>query len=393
MNKKVIIIIVAVSTGVLALGIGFYFAWMNYQNQTLAGPGAQVPQGQNVSVNVPISSTPAAQLSVISKNDVLGYWIPAIIATSSASSSVAVAKQGGQPVFYVSQSGSIYKITDQGEQTVSDLKISDLQSAIVSPDGNKVILKSASASGTKFDIYDSVKNMWQPSLAGVTAAGWSPDSKKIVYLKSNGINAADLTVVDMTTSKIKTTKIMAVNQIDFDLKWIEANRILLIPKSSADFQSQIWNIDISAKTISLLMTSNSLMVGWAKSGSVGLLFSAVTARNYALNLIDGKGNITGALNFKTFPDKCFIAGPTMIYCAIPQDSTVFSRSDFPDDYVKRSVYFNDAIYRADLANNKFNLLFSSDNPVIDAVNLAISANGLFFINRYDNKLYRLTLPQ
>ncbi len=63
----------------------------------------------------------------------------------------------------------------------------------------------------------------------------------------------------------------------------------------------------------------------------------------------------------------------------------------PDDYLKRAVYSNDFIYELDLEKNALLPVFEENKQPIDAINFELLGNKLFFINRYDNRLYQLEL--
>ncbi|MBI5401754.1 hypothetical protein HZB05_02945 [Candidatus Wolfebacteria bacterium] len=378
MKKSTILTIIAI--GVLALGTGFYFAWQKSRQAAISVTVTPVPGSE---IQVPSTTGEiTGNLTAISKNAVINYWIMNATSTTATSTSL---------IFYITANGNIFKINGNKEEIVSDLQINNLRSIKVSADGKVVLIKSGSGDNLRFDIYDSSRNVWLQPILGIIAADLSPDGKQIVYLTSNGQKSAALMTQEVGASKKKPSQILSINQIDFDLKWLETNRILFIPKSSVDYQSEIWQVDVRTKTLSQLMSANGLMVNWAKLGETAVRFFSI-GRDYTLDFIDNKGNVRGVFQFKTLPDKCFIASPTQIYCAIPRDQEVFSRLIFPDDYLKRAIYFQDSVYLIDFAQNQFHPLFDADEPTIDAINLSIlNNNQLLFINRYDGKLYGLEI--
>ena len=291
---------------------------------------------------------------------------------------------------------------------VNNFQGGDIQSVRASSDGKFVLIKSGSLPNPRFDILDNVKNVWQPTLSGVYAADWSLTGEKLAYLQSNAANKNfDLYIKDLSIggtaaststkltaanrSKNSPQKIISLNQADFDLKWAQTNDVFLTPMPSMDYFSEIWDVNLSAKTVSRLTSGNSLIVNWLKFSNLGLKFTSNNGRNYSLSLIDNNDNIKGSFKFNTLPDKCLFNSAIQIYCAIPRDQNIFSNFSFPDDYYKKNIYSKDGIYVVDLTNNRIQALFEKGNPVIDAVDLSLFGNQLLFINRYDSKLYSLGL--
>lgn len=191
-----------------------------------------------------------------------------------------------------------------------------------SNDGKIVLIKSGSGDNLRFDLFDSSRNVWLQPILGIASADLSPDGKQVVYLTSNGQKSAALMTQEINAPKKKPSQILSINQIDFDLKWLELNKILLISKSSVDYNSEIWQVDIKTKILSRLMSANGLMVNWAKLGETAVRFFSI-GRDYTLDFIDNKGNTRGVFQFKTLPNKCFIASPAQIYCAIRETKTFF----------------------------------------------------------------------
>ena len=63
----------------------------------------------------------------------------------------------------------------------------------------------------------------------------------------------------------------------------------------------------------------------------------------------------------------------------------------PDDYLKRKVYFDDYIYEIDRQSNDLQLIYADAQKAIDAYDLTAAGNEIFFINRYDDRIYSLEL--
>lgn len=385
------IIIISIIVGILALGTGIYFAWRSSlsggeQEMDIFSLLTQTPETPSTSSG----QVAAPKLKVLSKNEVFDYWIFESVTASSTATSTALKKQE-KKIFYISSEGKIYKISDSGEELIADSNIKNLQAIISSNDGNFILIKSSLANRSNFDIYDVSKNLWLPAISNAVSSDFSPDSKRIAYFENIGVKGFDLIIKDLFDVKKKPQKIMTLNLTDFIIDWIDTSKIILSSKPAFEVQSDIFQIDLKTNSISKLFSANGLWVNWSKLSVGGLRFFASGGRNYSFDFIDSSGQKRGTFSFKTMPDKCAISSLAQIYCAIPKNQDVFSTLIFPDDYLKRGVFFNDVIYLINLNENKFNLLYSSDDLEIDAVNLKTIDNQLVFINKYDKKLYGLEI--
>ncbi len=399
MSKKIIIITVIILC-VIALGAGAYFAWQ--KTRTILTPPIS-PQnsvdGKSISINNSANSSSsgavASKLSVISDTAVYGYWV-----FNSNSSSTAVSpsasstlKIQGSGVFYIGRDGIIYKVKADGADEALTLNpIENFQSLKSSFDGKRVIIKNNSAGIPKFVVYNSGNNIFESLPDKITAADFSPDGKKVAYFSANArdLNKSDLITKSLVDLKQKPATLLSLYQESFDLDWISQNKITLVPRPSAFYSASIWAVDAVKKTLNQLTAEkNGLIINWSSDGKIGLQFSSsMEGRNRILNLIDGQGEIKANLEFVTLPEKCFVSDPK-IYCAIPED--IPDKSALPDAYLKNAIYSVDSFYQIDMVNNSFELIFDGSVSAIDAVNLKFTDGKLFFVNKYDNKLYVLEL--
>lgn len=385
--KKIIIIIVVV-IGVVAMTVGVYFGWK--KAKTILTPPTG-PTQTTTSVNQPTTTeqqTAVQKLKIISDQPIFDYWVFYPTATSTSKTIATSTLSSSHKIFYISQEGKIFGINEEGkaEAVVPD-PINNLQAVKSSSDGKRMIIKFGDLISPKFIIFNSETKVFETLPDNITAAAFSPDNKKIAYLERA---TGNLMTKDLIVVKPKTTKVLSLNQKDFDLEWVLPNEIILMPKPSALYLSSIRAIDIKNKTISVLEDAASgLMIKWSASGKLGLKFSSQTIGGGGhLNLINEQGAMQAGLDFITLPDKCFISEPK-IYCAIPDG--IPANSVLPDDYLKRAIYFKDSLYQIDTSQNSMVGILSITDPALDAVNLTLAGGKLLFINRYDNNLYSLEL--
>jgi len=373
---KKIIIIISVILGIVAMGLGVYFAWK--KTKTILTPPSAPSQPTSVGITEPTAAErqlAAQKLKILSDQPIFDYWI---YSTSS------------EQVFYVNQEGKIFKIKEDGnDEAITSEPIENLQTIKSSSDGKRVFIKSGDLVSPKFTIFNSETKIFELLPENITAAAFSPDAKKIAYLETKAIQS-DLIIKDLVNLKQKPSWIISISQKDFDLDWISAEKIVLVPKSSAFYQASAWVIDTKKKTVSPLGAEvNGLMIKWSSNGKIGLQFSSQSeGREGRLNLINEQGLVQAGLDFITLPDKCLISDPK-IYCAIP--TSIPAKTVLPDDYLKRAVYFRDALYQIDISQNSLSGIFTETEPAIDAARLNLLDNKLLFINRYDSRLYSLEI--
>jgi len=389
------IIIISIILGVIAMGLGVYFAWKK-SRAILAPPVSnQQPTTYNQQpANLQTTTGSQQRLKILSDQPIFDYWI---YSTSSAQ------------VFYLNQEGKIFKVKENADdEAITSEPIENLQMIKSSSDGKWVLIKFGDFISPKFTIFNSETKIFELLPENITAAAFSPDGSaplttsgsKIAYLEKPTGNSviSNLVIKDLIGAKPKTVKVLSFSQKDFDLDWISAEKIVLIPKPSAFYQVSAWIVDTKKKTINpinplgqtgSISPINGLMIKWSRNGKVGLQFSSQPeGREGRLNLINEEGVIQAGLDFITLPDKCFISEPK-IYCAIPKD--IPAKTILPDDYLKKAVYFRDAIYQIDINQNTITEVFTETEPAIDATHLNLVNNKLLFINRYDDKLYSIEL--
>lgn len=374
---KKTIIIICIVLGIAAMALGVYFAWKK-SKEILTPPSADlqpITYDLRPTTNDQRPTTAAGQnLKFVSDQPIFDYWI---YATST------------KQIFYLNQEGKILKVKESGEdEIVSPQIIENLQQIKSSNDGSRVLIKSGSADPPQFNIFNAAEKIWELLPSEIIAADFSPDNQKIAYLKTNN-DKSDLII--QTFGATKTETIISIFQKDSDLKWLNENTILLLPKPSSEFNAEIWAVNTKNKTLNVLASGRGLITNWSADGSLGIKFSVDQKRNSRLDLIDTQGTLRANFDFSTLPEKCLIANEEKIFCAVPQSNNSIKEPILPDDYLKRAVYFEDFIYVMNLKENNFEMIYSGPEPIIDAFRFSSADNQLFFINRYDNKLYGLTL--
>ena len=377
------------------MAVGVYFAWKK-SRELLAPPVVQQPAAGEQ--QLPASAE--RKIKILSDQPIFDYWVYrpefGVVATSTATSTKTITRDS--IVFYLNQDGLIFKVKEDAEdEAITPEPIDNIQSVKSSSDGKFALIKFGDANFSGFVIFNGETKVQEFLPENITAAAFSPNAKKIIYLqKQVGFKtASDLIVKELTGAKPKTVKILSFNQMDFDLDWILPETVILAPKPSTFSAVSAWSVDIKNKTFKPLwpIDLSGLMVNWSIDGrtdeKLGLRFNSGKEGNKdSLIMINEKGEKRANFDFLTLPNKCFFAEPK-IYCAVPLE--IPKDTILPDDYLKKAVYFKDFLYQIDVSQNSLSEIFSAPEPIIDATRLFVSNNQLLFINRYDNRLYSLEL--
>ncbi len=373
--KKFLIILAIIIVICGIAGAIYYF--VSKPNQTIEiTPSSEFPSENEglptSSETYPETSSPENQLSsgftsLSSENNIFDYWL-----TSTGT------------IYQINSSGQIFESTETGSlDLIVSSEIVSLNEVQPSPDGSSIIVKFNYPNLPNFSILNITDKTWSPLPVDIISASWSPDSKQIAYLNSN-----KLALLNLKTKK--TQDIIKLNQKDLKINWIRPNEILLYETPSSYLVSSIWIVDISKKTIKpFLQNERGLSVVWSKEADLGLKLTTNNSKAITLDLINSKGDTLKDFSFITLPDKCLIE-QRKIYCGVPQAKPNPGIS-LPDDYYKRAIYFKDDIFMINLNDGSVTKLLNGDDQLVDAYRLSIQNNRLYFLNRFDNRLYSLGL--
>ncbi len=317
-------------------------------------------------------------------------------------------------VTLVQPDGKIAKI-ERGESSfISSSEINDVQGASFSHDGKKILVTFGDRLNIQASVFDIKNKSWNPLPAGSRSPGWSPIDYRIVYFsQKNG--RGSLSTVDMAKEKSSPVDIMKLNALDMRLDWVERNRILVSDKSNALFFGFVTSLNLSNKSISpVLERESGIESAWSPALGLGLMLSSAREwKSGKLTLFKLSDNSAKEITLNTLPSKCAFAteeeeinsaSPAststqapktekadVVYCAVPRDFRLFATYSAADDYYKKSIYSIDDFYRVNLKNGGVESVFADQAQFLDAINLKVFDQNLFFVNRYDLRLYAISL--
>lgn len=364
MKKYLKILSAILLVGAIGGGIYWFFqktpAGQNFIGSVFPGTSKNGGLGNNS------ADSAKEKFQIISAEPIFDYWINS--------------KTGS--IYYLNEAGQVLKKSDGSEELVNSQTLPKLNRLSASSDGGFAIAKFNYPDAITFSIFNTVTNSWQPLPAGTIAAAWSPtNSQELIYLDDKALKILNLV-------SQKTAEVMKLTQKEANLDWVNDSTVFLSVPAATEIVSTLWTIDISKKTLLPLFKEQfGLTANWSKNSDLGIKLYNLKGKPF-LDLVDKKGTILDTFNFKTLPEKCSF-NKSKLYCAVPKNISEAVR--LPDDYYKKAVYFEDAIYLIDLSGAGVSELTANLPITIDAEHLEISGGKLFFKNRLDDKLYSLRI--
>lgn len=343
------------------------------QNGNVATTTGQLPNSQNNhnSGNGSTGSVPASLSKKISSAlnaPVSGYWF-----------------YKGE-LYYLDLQGRIFKASGNGDDVgISNYQINDILETKTSQTGRFVLVVFRNNLINKFSYFDLEKQKWDILPEGVVAADFNPKTNEVALInESNG--KLFLFVKDLEKNKIR--QVAKLNFQDVNMAWVSQDKILLTEKSSTNIKSAVWSYNLKTKTLadevnSELGLDNKLFV----SSNSSLRFKSNSDAG-ELALISNAGSYSSA-PFLTLPSKCLALSANDILCAAFK--TIPNGLQLPDDYLKRAFYSDDEFDLWNLKDSSFKTIKTNYDKKIDAEYLKLKDTNLYFVNRYDNKLYSLDL--
>jgi len=395
-RSKKILIIVAVVIVIVAVLVGAYFGLRKSQ-QVIFVPGiGSLPIGgggqptgrtsDGVDKEPGLTQDIEQQkqrLTALSSKPVVDFWVVWDGSTSTV-----------PQVLYIDSKGEVGHIVNPGEEkTITTSSFGTPLKVVQNIDGSRVI--TAFDSGT-YALFDTAGGAWQNLGMGIEAVAFAPDGERFAYLNREGTKVS-LIIDDFSKGASKLTRVASLALQDFGLLWPHPDNIMLMPKMSYRVFDRMWAFDLSTKQLSQLDAGKALGYVFSPDMSLGLRFESADPSRLTTTVVDADGRRSNALPFSTLPDKCvFDWFEPAAYCAVPYSFNKEFSLRLPDDYYMHAVYFNDDLYKITINTDgeTFTPVFNVPSVTLDAVHLKIAGPYLFFLNRLDQKVYRLELaPQ
>ncbi len=371
LKTKKILIIVSVILALVFVGLAIYYFFFK-EKPTIVPPGA--------GGEVPIFTgevTPQAERKLI-----------------ALTTEAVLGANGGDDnkIVYVAWDGAINKIDFKGQakEKLGVIAADRIGRAEVSKNGARVLVKQTLASGqNRFVVFDSDKKSLRSLPQNTQTAALSPDGGEVLMLVP-GTKSFEKNIISLDSSgkniNIATTKIP-----DLVLEWPGDKFIALKTKPSGLAFGLLYLLDPKTKkTERIFGSAYGLTVKFSQSNK-NLLYSQTQSSGFGLKLaaLDLAKKTVKNLNIFTLPEKCaWSQDDRTVYCSVIKTEESYV---MPDDYYKGKIESSaEEIVKMNLDTGENKKIISAN---FDASNLFLSKDEtyLFFINKKDGRLYRLTL--
>ena len=291
--------------------------------------------------------------------------------------------------YYSAINGNLWECDINGNnfKLVSSKNRKGLIKVLWSPNKTESILIFSINDKIKKYFYNYTTDRLKELSSNIKWIAFSPSGNKIAYQyideKSNNISIANPD--GNNWQNILPTRIK-----DLIVEWPSSDKISIRTKPSGLAQSVLYTISVTDSSITKILTDiYGLSILWSPTGDKFIYSSTNNSgKNLTLNLRDKNGNISD-LNIATLPEKCvWSVDDKTLYCAVPK--ILPNRAVLPDDYYKGLVSTSDEIWKINTQTKEKTLIIDTDYDVFSPL-LSPYEKYLFFINKKNGYLYRLTL--
>lgn len=294
---------------------------------------------------------------------------------------------------YIAWDGTVNQIDFSGEnkEKLGLVAAERIGEVVFSKDGSKLALRQTLPSGqNRYLVFDAAKSILKSLPQNSIFVAFSPntDEDRLIYGLLEGVNTR---LISSNIAGSQTQTIASVKIPDLATEWTHKDFLTLKTKPSGLAYGLLYTLDLKTKKLQRVFGNVYGLTSLFSPSHTKILYSQTSDRgfDYKLAALSLNQKQSRELNIFTLPEKCvFAKDDRTLFCA-----AILNQEDriMPDDYYKGLVDSdgNDII--------KLNLDTRLQETVIhantDAVDLFLSPDEayLFFINKIDGRLYRLTL--
>jgi hypothetical protein len=186
------------------------------------------------------------------------------------------------------------------------------------------------------------------------------------------------------------------------VSWINANQLAFSTKPDSSFNGSVLLYNAKSGTTNLIDPDMpGVEIIWSKlisasSSVAGMKFySTSNGKGESVQLINAQGGFLQPIKFSTLSSKCLFSSetstPSTLYCAVPRDQQSLASQNLPQSYYQMAFFTSDDLYRINTQSGATDAIFNDPTQNIDITNVKFFNNRLFFVNRYNQKLYTISL--
>jgi len=243
-----------------------------------------------------------------------------------------------QELYLLKETGEILKIISKATEQVTDQVFTDINEVRPAADGGRALVHFNYPRQSTFAVFNNRDKNITFLPQGTTAAAWHPSQPEtLVYLDGAGLKINNL------RSK-KTSELAKIILLDGTVSWETEDLITISDRPSVFLEEGRWQFNLKTKNLSRIVPDQ---------------------------------------DFKNYLGPECVTNNQKKLCAVARP--ISTKAPVIDDYLKNKKVVIDDFY---LDNQP---LATTGVSPIDAVNLTWWGNNLYFINRYDQQLYRLAV--
>ncbi|TAK95554.1 hypothetical protein EPO05_03820 [Patescibacteria group bacterium] len=390
---KKIFIISGVMLGVTVLAWGIYMIAFRVpapasDSSTSTKDSTKISNESSDTQNKIQASSESAAIQIVTNEGVMGLYVGD--------------GNDGPLKYYTTGDGDVYQISLDGTnlQSLANNSLTGLASVNWSPRGNKAITSFKRDGVETFYVYDFDSKQGNKMKDGVDTISWSNLGDKIIYkyfdatTKQRSVNVAEpdgknwQKLADTPYRNLKISQIPQSSQVAF---WNK-------PSANEETDLELASI-VGAGATRVMAGKFGADYLWSPNGEFMLVSSVEQGgKKLMLGVASKDGKNYQSLGIPTLASKCaWTKNSEKVYCAWPSiDEGVV----MPDDYQDGKMATRDTFWKVNvLTGEKKRVMelkeLESINQTFDASNLVVSPKEdvLFFINRTDQKLYRIELDR
>lgn len=358
------------------------------QGETQNNPSTVISLGTTVSAST-TNQTTIQSFGILSNSPVLDYFV-----------------DPKNNIIAIQPNGTVISISNGQTTVLNSSTMVDIISASFSFDGKKALVNFGDPTNPQTTLFDEKTNTWTALPEGMQSPQWSPSANyQISYLSAVGTGKLSLSMINAANLKSGVATLLTLNANDMTLQWPTKTQFIISDKPTFYTSGSAWLFNsLNSALAPIIYENNGLESIWSHTtNTIGLVFSAGSSgRNRSLQLENPAGTSLQQLNLSTLPSKCLF-DPEMtasttettssaylaLYCGIPRTSSGFSSARLPDDYNMMALFTSDDIYKINTATGDTQILWNDQAQNMDVSDMRTFNNTLFFVNRYDQKLYGL----
>lgn len=325
-------------------------------------------------------------------------------ATSSAVSAPTLAKISDHSVFYywtdpqtgdvryLGTDGEVWNAKNGGDVLESQQTVAALRSAEAYANGQEVLVSFGDPLSPTWAIYNVPDETWHSLPQSIMNATWGANQNQLIALVKN-TSSYSLSYVDLSNNPPSLKTI--VSGFDFynaSFTFSAPDTLIITERPSAQYQASVWELNLKTLAMNMLLSPQYGL--YAKPTSDGSLI--YVTKGTSTSVINSSTIQPTTLPFPALPNKCdesAEASSSNLYCFSPENLS--QNLTMPDDYLMKAFYSIDILYQYQFGTGNTKTVILSGTPgipMIDATDVSSAGNKVYFINRYDQSLYQLTLP-